>query len=159
MNPKVILDYLEQKVSEHDLIHHDPGNGKKAYCVIDDPYDFSEFDDALRNCSSFPAVLAELVNGHLDDNDSANYTNSVVASIMVLDRPRNGESTRDAKSRCFDIGIAILQSIRKDVPHGIVAGKRMNFRINSNYQPVGPLDSKYWGYQFELSFMGSFSFC
>lgn len=159
MSPKDVIQYIENKVISLPDVGHLPDEGKKAFFVIDDPYDFQEFDNALRNSASFPAVLCELVNGRLDENNAGSYTNSISVSFMVVDKEMNGERRIDMLSRTFDIGVKLLNEIRKDGRTGVVPGKSITVEMNSNYQPVGPLNSQFWGYQFDLSFTASFGWC
>lgn len=158
VNPKSILSYLEGKVIALAEVAHRPDQGKQAFFVIDDPYDFSEFDDALRNCASFPAVLCEMVQGQIGDN-AGTYTNSVSISFMILDAKSRNERLMDVKSRCYDIGMQLLKAIHADNRLEIIPGHSVSIEMNSNYQPVGPLDAQYYGYQFDLVFVASHDLC
>lgn len=158
MAPDLLFDYLEQKAIESQVIPHDPGNGKVAFFAIDNPYDLEEFENAVRNTLSFPAMLAEQNEGILSDNASNNYTNTMRSSFMILDRRRDGNKIRNVRSRCYQIGMDILTSIRKDQPKGIVSGELVNFNINLAYLPIGPVYMEYYGYQFEIEFITRFKF-
>lgn len=158
MTPDALFDYLERKAVESNKIPHDPENGKVAFFAIDNPYDFEEFDNAIRNTLIFPAMLAEQNDGLLNDNTSNNYTNTLRSSFMILDKRSDSERIRNVRSRCFQIGLDLLTSIRLDQPMGIITGKRVHFKINLAYVPVGPINTDYFGYQFEIEFIVNFSF-
>lgn len=159
MTPKDLINYFESKIVTIADIQHRPNEGRIAFFEVSDPYDFDEFDSALRNCASFPAVLCEVVNGQISDNASANYTNSISISFMVMDAKNGAESLLDVRSRCYEIGLKILKSIKEDDRMGIIKDKSIFVEMNSNYQPVGPMATEYWGYQFDLSFVSSIGFC
>ncbi|HWK58742.1 MAG TPA: hypothetical protein VNQ80_15470 [Parapedobacter sp.] len=154
------FDFLEAKAVQHADIPHDPANKKVAFYGLDDPYDLEEFDQALRNFAAFPAMLAELNEGELDDNDSANYTDTMMGGFMIVDKRRGKEPTRDVRHRCREIGKAIITQIRKDSRAGVVKpGEIVHMRINNvSYTPVGPLASQYYGYLFTFRFICPFSF-
>ncbi len=158
MTPDALIDYLERKAVESNMIPHDPDNGKVAFFAIDNPYDLEEFETAIRNTLTFPAMLAEQNDGLLNNNASNNYTNTLRSSFMILDKIRDSEKIRNVRSRCFQIGLDILTAIRKDQPNGIVPGKRVSFNINLAYLPIGPIVSEYYGYQFEIEFIVNFNF-
>lgn len=158
MTPDTLFEYLERKASENDSIPHDPEIGKVAFFAIDNPYDLEEFENAVRNTLTFPAMLAEQNNGLLTDNTSNNYTNNLRSSFMILDKRRDSEKIRNVRSRCFQIGLDILAAIRKDQPGNIFPGKRINFKINLAYIPIGPINTEYYGYQFEIEFIVNFNF-
>lgn len=159
MSPKDVTEYIEKKVISLSEFPHSPNQGRSSFFVIANPYDFDEFDNALRKIAAFPAVLCELVNGRISDNDSANHTNSIAISFMVLDKSKSAESHIELQSRCYELGLKLLNQIRKDGRAGVIEGKSVTVDMNSNYQPVGPLDSQYWGYQFDLTFTVSFGWC
>lgn len=158
MTPDALIDYLERIAVESNMIPHDPDNGKVAFFAIDNPYDLEEFETAIRNTLTFPAMLAEQNDGLLNNNASNNYTNTLRSSFMILDKIRDSEKIRNVRSRCFQIGLDILTAIRKDQPKGIVPGKHVTFNINLAYLPIGPIVSEYYGYQFEIEFIVNFNF-
>ena len=158
MTPDALFDYLERKAIESQVIPHDPGNGKVAFFAIDNPYDLEEFENAVRNTLTFPAMLAEQNDGLLNDQTSNNYTNTLRSGFMILDKRRDNESIRNVRSRCFQIGFDLLTAIRKDQPNKIIIGKRVIFNINLAYIPVGPINTDYYGYQFEIEFIVNFTF-
>lgn len=157
MEPIDLSGYMELKARENVDIKHDPDNGNCRFYVIDDPYDLDEFDNAIRSMATFPAMLMEQNDGYISDNDSANYTNTLRSSFMIIDRRRDGEPIRTVKNRCYKIGFAVLVQMRKDQPKGIIEGKRVNFKVNSAYVPVGPMDGQYYGYQFEVEMIANIS--
>lgn len=158
MNPKDIIEYFESKVIDCSDFSHRPDQGKKAFFVIDDPYDFEEFDEALRNCASFPAVLCEMVQGRMDDNAGTD-TNTVSISFMVLNAKSRHKSASDIRSGCYQSGMKLLKAIRADNRLERIPGHSVTVEMNSNYQPVGPIATEYIGYQFDLTFVVSGGFC
>lgn len=157
MKPSDLITYMEKKAKDNVSLAHLSTPKKNTFVVIDDPYDLEEFDNAIRNTLSFPAMLLEQNDGFLSDNGSANYTNTLRTSFMIIDRKKNDDKARDVRNRCYDIGFSILSSIRKDQPNKIITGKRVNMVINSAYIPVGPMEGQYYGYQFEVEFTAPIS--
>src|SRR5690606_21355346 len=157
MKPSDLITYMETKAKENTSLAH-LVDGKSAFSVIDDPYDLDEFDNSLRNMAKFPTMLLEQNDGFISSNESASYTNTLRTNFMIIDKRGSNESIRDVRSRCYDIGFAILVQIRKDQPKGIIEGVRINMVLNSAYVPIGPMDGKYYGYQFELEFTAPISF-
>jgi len=163
MTPDHFFDYLEAKAKQHPDIPHNPEQKKVAFYAVDDPYDLSEFDNALRNFSAFPAMIAEQNEGELNDNQSANYTDTIEGAFMIVDERRNREAIRAVRNRCWEIGKAILVQMRKDArpdgSGGIMPGRLVHFRIDGvGYAPVGPMATKYYGYVFSFRFACPFSF-
>lgn len=154
------FDYLEAKAVQHPDIPHDPDNKKVAFYGLDDPYDLDEFDNALRNFAAFPAMLAELNEGELDDNNAANYTDTMEGGFMIVDKRQGKEPTRAVRHRCREIGKAIVVQMRRDARAGTVKpGQLVHFRIEGvSYTPVGPLATQYYGYLFNFRFICPFSF-
>lgn len=155
--------YLERKAAEHPEIEHDEENGKKAFYIVDDPYDLSEFDNALRNFASFPAMILEFGEGTLDDNSSANYTDTIRGSFMIVDKydkHKGTEKPREIRARCLEIAKQILFQIRKDRnSRAIEPGKYIDFRIdNVPYVPIGPMAIQYYGYVVSFQFICPFTF-
>lgn len=155
--------YLESKAIQNPEIKHDEVNSKKGFYVIDDPYDLSEFDNALRNFAAFPAMILEFGEGMLDDNNANSYTDTMRGSFMVVDKYDNksgSEKPRQIRARCLEIAKQILIQIRKDVrSQTIEPGKHINFRIaNIPYTPVGPMAIKYYGYMVSFEFICPFTF-
>lgn len=152
--------YLEAKAVQHPDIPHDPENKKIAFHAIDDPYDLDEFDTSLRNFAAFPAMLAELSEGELDDNDSTNYTDTMNGGFMIVDKRRGKEPLRAVMHRCREIGKTIIIQMRRDARAGTVKpGELVHFRIvGVPYTPVGPMANDYYGYLFTFRFICPFSF-
>lgn len=160
MTQEQFIAYMELMAILNPSIDHDPDAGKKAFHVIDDPYDLEEFDNALRNSAAFPAMLLEMGEGLLNDNTSASYTDTISASFMILDKRNGEEPARNTRARCLEIAKAILIRMRKDCnARAIVPGKFIQFRLDDiPYVPVGPMDSKYYGYMVSFQFLCPFSF-
>lgn len=159
IDQELFLNYLTLKAVQQGVLH-DPENNKKAVHVIDDPYNLGEFDEALRNFASFPAMLLEEGGGGLDDNNSSNYTDTKDFSFMIIDKRNGTEAARAVRARCLAIGQKILVQIRKDCnAMQVVPGKYITMRLDDcPYVPVGPMDTKYYGYMFSLRFICPFSF-
>ncbi|MGJ1295527.1 hypothetical protein ACR777_15075 [Sphingobacterium spiritivorum] len=159
MESNDVFNYLEQKASQHILINHNPENDNKAFYVIEDSYDLDELDQALRNFASFPAMLTESYSGRLEDNESANYTDSLSIIFMIVDKRADDERVRDVRDRCLRIGKDILIKIRKDRNSFLISpNKYVDFNINSNYSPIGPMLNSYYGYQFGIEIIIPTSF-
>ena len=158
MDNNVLFAYLERVVRMQPEISADVN--KKVFYVIEDSYDTDEMDNALRNFASFPAVLTEDYSGEISDNESANYTDTIGLSFIVVDQRNGREAVRDIRDRCKSIGKQIVIQIRKDRnTTNVVPGKFVNFDIREvMYQPVGPMLTKYYGYQFTIEFIAPFSF-
>lgn len=156
--------YLESKAIQNPSINHIEANGKKFFYVIDDPYELSEFDNALRSeLKSFPAMILEFGEGMLDDNNANNYTDTMRGSFMIVDKYDNKKGTerpRQIRTRCLEIAKQILIQIRKDrTSQTIEPGKHINFRIdNVPYTPVGPMAIQYYGYMVSFEFICPFTF-
>lgn len=160
MTQEQFIDYIESKAVERPEIDHDPENDKKAFHVIDDPYDLSEFDNALRNFATFPAMILEMGDGVLNDNGASSYNDSINSSFMIVDKREGDEPVRLTRSRCLEIAKKILYQIRKDCnSHSIVPGKYIHFRIDGiPYTPVGPMYNNHYGYMVSFTFTCPFSF-
>lgn len=155
--------YLESKAIQNPEIKHDELRGKKGFYVVDDPYDLSEFDNALRNFADFPAMILEFGEGMLDDNSSGNYTDTMRGSFMIVDKYdklKKGDTIRQIRARCLAIAKEILVQIRKDRNDKLIEpGKYIDFRIdNIAYTPVGPMAIQYYGYMVSFQFICPFTF-
>lgn len=153
-----IIDYLERKAAAHSLIAHDLDAKRGSFYVLDDPYDLDEFDQAIRNFAKFPAMLVEEPDGELSGNASANNTDRMNFSIMIVDERAGKEKVREVRNRCRQIGLDIVTTIRKDRMTNIVPGKIVHYQLEVRYNPVGPMHIKYYGYQFHISFIIPFTF-
>lgn len=161
MSPEIITNYIERKAIESSFIQHVPDSEHdRSFFVIDDPYDLSEFDKALRSLSKSPSMLFELMDGSIDDQNNASYLNTVNCSFMILDRVGEDELIRNCRDRCYRIGKDLIKQILKDVRDmDIISDKMISCPLNSNYIPVGAIDNQYYGYQFTLQFVGPDGFC
>lgn len=161
MGPDIITDYLERKATESPLIKHvKDSENDQAFFVIDDPYDLNEFDLALRSLTKYPAMLFELADGVIDDQNNASYLNTVNCSFMIVDKLKEFEKIRTCRSRCYHIGKAIIREILKDCRNQlIIPDKLVQVPLRSTYSPVGPMDLRWYGYQFTLEFVGPDGFC
>lgn len=161
MSPDIITDYMERKASESPAILHVKDSASdQAFFVIDDPFDLNEFDTALRSVAKSPAMQFELADGILDDQNNASYLNTVNCSFMIIDKLADFEKVRDCRNRCYHIGKEIIKSILKDQRDmNIIPGKMIQVPLRANYSPVGPMDVRWYGYQFTLAFVGPDGFC
>lgn len=156
MDPNEIITYLEQKAAQ--FLGHEIGGTRCQFFVIDNPYELSEFDDALRNTVRVPAMLVEGEDGVISGNQSANNTDTMNFSFMILDKRNGRESIRDVRNRCKAWGVQVITQIRKERISGIVAGKVVTFDLNCPYSPVGPINTDCWGYHFSLQFIVPITF-
>lgn len=158
MDSLELFAYLERVAKmQPEIVDEDK---KKVFYVVEDIYDTDEMDQALRSFAALPAVLTEDYSGMLSDNESANYTDTIVLSFMVVDRKVGKESVRDVRNRCKGIATRMILQIRKDRNSmNITPGKFVSYDIsNVVYQPIGPMLTDFYGYQFTLEFIAPFSF-
>jgi len=161
MSPDIITDYMERKATESpDILHVKDSASDQAFFVIDDPYDLNEFDSALRSIVKSPAMLFELADGVIDDQTNASYLNTVHCSFMVIDKKGDFEKVRECRNRCYAIGKEIIKAVLKDQREQlIIPDKMIQVPLRTNYSPVGPMDVRWYGYQFTLEFVGPDGFC
>lgn len=156
MDPNEIIDYLEKKAEQ--FLGHQIGGSRCQFFVIDNPYDLGEFEDALRNTVRVPAMLVEGEDGVISGNQSANNTDTLNFSFMILDKRKGRESIRDVRNRCKAWGVQVITQIRKERISGIVANKVVTFELNCPYSPVGPINVDYFGYHFSIQFIVPITF-
>lgn len=156
MNQGKIIGYLEKKAA--DVLGHEIDGKRCQFFVIDDPYDLDEFDKALKNKVQMPAMLAEFAEGYVGMNNSANYTDSINMFFMIVDKRKGSEPIRDVRERCKAWGMKVLTEMRKEKKADRIPGLLLDFVIDSNYAPVGPIALSYYGYQFSISLTLPFSF-
>lgn len=154
----MVLDYLERVAMAQPEISH--SEGRQSFYVIEDSYDTDEFDQALRNFTSTPAMLTESYSGEMDDNESANYTDLFALKFMIVDRRIGRESVRAVRNRCLQIGKRVVVQMRRDRnTNNIVPGKYVNMDIRGvRYEPVGPMLTAYYGYVFVVEILVPFAF-
>jgi len=156
MDPNEIIEYLEKKAAQ--VLGHEIGGKRCQFFVIDNPYDLGEFEMALRNSVRVPAMLVEDGDGHISGNQSANNTDTMNYTYLIVDKRIGRESIRDVRNRCKAWGVQVMTQIRKDRFKNIVPGKVVSFELDCNYSPLGPMNVDYYGYQFQIQFIVPITF-
>lgn len=152
-----IQDYFENLAKAHKEIAH--SNERKAFHFIADKYDLDEFDKAIKSCVKFPSLLLDSIEGSLDDNDSANYTDQINFAFSILIKAKGRLEIREARKKAKRIGLEIITRMRADKNKGkLFNNPLINMQIKSNYEPIGKIDPDLFGYIFTVSIICPFSF-
>lgn len=152
-----IQDYFENLAKVHKEIAHT--DEMKSFFVVTDKYDLDEIDKAVRSYAKFPAVLLESIEGDLDDNGSANYTDAVNVTFSILLKGRGRQEIRNARNNAKRIGMEFLTRMRMDKNNGVLFGKpTADMQIKASYQPIGKIDPDLYGFIFSVKIICPFSF-
>jgi hypothetical protein len=152
--------YFEKLATLHTAIRHN-ADDRQSFFFIEQPDDTEEFDNALRNYATSPALLAVAEQGELNDNNSENHTEQFEGQLYVIARKEDGQSIKQVRDICKPIVMDILAKMKIDAKRtgGIIPGKLVQFRINNiSYQKVGPMNISWYGYTFWFNFTCPFGF-
>jgi hypothetical protein len=156
-----VIAYFQNLAKNHTELRHSIDKRKTFFFIVD-KYDLSEFDQALRSeLSHYPALLLDGIEGSLNDNGSANYTDEIIISFSILDKAKGKEAIRAARKKAKQIGMQFITRMRIDSNAGkfLVADSNVRFRIyNVNYEPIGRIDPDLYGYIFSFKIDCPFSF-
>lgn len=152
------ITYFENLARKNVQLKHNPEQNKKSFFCIADTYSMVEFDNALRSCVSFPALLLDVPTGFLSDNGGTNFTRTIKGEFQVVSKSTK-ENSRIAREDCFRIGMDILARIHLDArSKTIIKGRTIYFMIDDiPYQPTGPMALDHYGYAFHFRLICPFS--
>ncbi len=153
------IHYLENLARKNTFLNHRPEENRKSFFCISDAYNMVEFDNALRSCVSFPALLLDVPTGFLSDNGCTNFTRTIKGEFQVVSKSTK-ENSRTARDDCFRIGMDILARINLDArSKNIIKGQTIYFMVDDiPYQPTGPMALDHYGYAFHFRLICPFSF-
>lgn len=159
MTEKAYASYFEKLARMHHILRHKPEEKNGSFFCINNPYELTEFDNALRDNSSTRVLLLDAPTGYLTDNGSANYTQMTKIDFLVVGEV-NHEPMREVRNDCFYIGMDIVSRIRTDAKKNTIIPGRYIYLLEDNitYDVVGPLYNSHYGYAFSLQLCCPFNF-
>ena len=159
MNEIEYINYFEQLARKNSVLNHCPQDNKKSFFCINNPYETTEFDDALRSSAAAMVLILDAPTGYLSDNGSGNCTQATKIEFLLVGRS-NKETIQTTRAHCFQTGLDILARIGSDAnKKTIIPGRSIYFMNESiSYDVVGPINGDYYGYAFTFSFVCPFSF-
>lgn len=151
--------YFQNLATQSKDLNHVEADKKKAFFVVDDPFDLSAIENALRSTVKFPAMLLDVPEFKPSGNGSANYTETVDGVFMIVKdaKPNTKAAVRD---ECKAIGMRILFRMHYDYKRQMIeAGKYIAFKIDDvEVSAVGPMAVSCHGYMFSFRFVCPFGF-
>lgn len=159
MNEAEYISYFENLAVKSKDLKHTVSGFKKSFMVVDNPYDLTAIDNAIRSSLKLPAMLLDIPQFTLTENRSANFTNRVDGVFMIIMKASKSNLV-DVRDQCLKIGMKFLYRMHYDYKHqAIEAGKPVYFSMeNTTIEPVGPLAVEHHGYLFSFSFICPFGF-
>ena len=155
------IAYFENLAIQSKVLNHDPlpANKKQSFFYISDPYTTTSLDNALRNRVQYPVMLLDAPSGVLDNNEGANYTNTLQGQFRIVGKT-DKDNIDQVQDACFKFGFDILTRMRHDSRlHQIMPNKPISFQIEDvPYEPIGPISLVHYGYVFSFRFICPFSF-
>ena len=157
-----IIDYFNNIATQHRRLNSGASN-KKAFFFIPEAYNLTEIDNAIRNLDIAPFIMLDAMRGTVTDNGGESHTNDITIQFSILDEAEvgNAESIRGARDSAFKIGTDVLTRMKADsrARNFLAASPNARMRINNvHYNPIGPMQIKYYGYVFSLTITCPFSF-
>lgn len=144
---EVYINYFENLAkADPDLKHL--VNGQSFFCV-ENPFDFDEIDEAVRNKLSMPCMLLDLPDGSLSENQSKNRTDKIEGSFMILLKGNTTMERRKGRKEAKRIGKAIISKMKLDSAASRAKPVWWSLDLeNINYQGVGPIAESAFGMMF-----------
>lgn len=159
MNEAEYISYFRNLAIQSKDIGHTVSGLKKSFLVVDNPYDLTALDTAIRSTLKVPAMLLDIPQFTPTSNASASFTNTVDGVFMIIMKAgKNNLAT--VRDECLSIGLKVLYRMHYDYKHqAIEPGKPVYFQMdNTKVEPVGPIAVEYHGYMFSFSFICPFGF-
>ncbi|MFN8406766.1 MAG: hypothetical protein U0X71_04725 [Sphingobacteriaceae bacterium] len=152
------IHYFEQLATQHRKLQHGSGGKNKSFFVIQNTYDLTEFDNAIRNNPCERVLLLDMPTGYLTDNGSANYTQFSKIDFMIVGKATS-ETISAVRQDCFQIGMDFITKIRTDQQKQAIIPNRNVYLQENNiqYDLVGPIQQSHHGYSFSFQFCCPFA--
>ncbi|MDB4919849.1 hypothetical protein [Mucilaginibacter sp.] len=154
------IAYFENLATQSKQINHNPP-AARAFFYIPEEWNLAEIDKALRSSKIAPMFLLDSLAGIFTDEQSENHVQMINAQFTILDMVDVGnvENIRAARDKCLDIGLNFLTRIKKDSRKREMITPLTRFTINQvQYNPVGPMAIKHYGYTFRFKIACPFGF-
>ena len=151
MIEQAYLQYFERLATQHKALQHKSAEKHTSFFVIQNTYDLTEFDNAVRNNECARVLLLDMPTGYLTDNGSATYTQLSKINFMIVGKATS-ETIHSVRQDCFQIGMDFIAKIRIDgQKRTIISGKNVYLQENNiQYDLVGPIQQAHHGYVFSF---------
>lgn len=153
------IAYFKNLATKSTDIAHVETTLKKSFFVVDNPFDLTEVDNALRSGIKLPAMLLDIPKFTPSGNGGANYTNTVEGTFVILQKASKGNLS-SVRDECLQIGLKFLYRMHYDYKEQMIeAGRPVFFKMeDTDVEPVGPIAVEHYGYIFTFRFICPFSF-
>lgn len=141
-----LKSYFENLATKHATLQHSPEN--PSFFYIDNPYELTAIDAALRNMTAEIALLVDTPERNLDDNLSNNYVESINIQFTILKKENDSTLLLEARDAVLPVINDFLVKIRQNASDRSLVGSSLNrMRItNVKIDPVGPMNLEWYGY-------------
>lgn len=127
----------------------------KAFYFINDRYNLSAFDDAVKSIGLTPALLLEQYDYEIADKGSRNFMKSLQGQFNILIKTTQGKQSTidDAHTTGEKIADVIIARMRRDFDGGYtvapddasMSGTVFFREIKAKVQAIGPISADYYG--------------
>lgn len=150
------ISYFENLAKMSRDIAHNPAAGRESFFVVENPFDLSAIDNAIRDTLQLPALLLDIPDLDPSDNGSANFTEQIDGTFAIVKENQGDRSL--VQSECLEIAKKFLFRMLKDSKERkIDPGKRVHLSLSdSQYTPIGPIAANYYGYLIAFRFTATF---
>lgn len=159
MNEAEYISYFRNLAIQSKDLQHNATGLKKSFLVVDNPFDLTALDAAIRTTLKVPAMLLDIPEFSPSGNGTANFTNTVNGMFMIIAKAsKNNLAT--VRDQCLAIGMKFLYRMHYDYKRqAIEPNKPVFFQMDdTQVEPVGPIAVEYHGYLFRFSFICPFGF-
>ncbi len=159
MNEASYISYFQNLAIQSKDLQHNTTGLKKSFLVVDNPFDLTALDAAIRTTLKVPAMLLDIPEFSPSGNGTANFTNTVNGMFMIIMKA-NKNNLATVRDQCLEIGMKFLYRMHYDYKRqAIESGKPVFFQMDdTQVEPVGPIAVEYHGYLFRFSFICPFGF-
>ena len=151
------IAYFASLAAAHLQISNGVG-GRQSFFYIPVASDLTEIDNALRSKKATPLMALDAMSGVFDEGQSDRFLQTIDVQFTILDVVTVGgaETIRAAHDTCLKIGLEILGRMKNDARYvktqpqtHTFLNNLANFTITGvQYDPVGPMAEKHYGYTF-----------
>lgn len=152
MTEQYYIEYFTAMAQSAKAISHIPGT-HEAFFVIEDLDNIQEVQDAIRKKLKYPAMLLEMFEDDLDDNNTDNNLELLHGAFAIIIKVDQGKSLdrRAARQEARRIGKLIVFKMKRDSINGELAGNNIIFKLRSKGLPVGPVGENSYGWRYTFS--------
>jgi hypothetical protein len=162
------IAYFQGLAEKHRLIAHgqtETVDGleqvRNSFIYIPSEFNLAELDNMIRSGVSTPLLMVDALKGHINDNGTDSHHQDINVQFFVLEKTDVGTvaSIREARDKTLPVGMAILERMKSDRRKGVLLDKGTAFTFNNvGYDPIGPIETSYYGYSFQALLRCPFAF-